>query len=736
MFLKKNTFFLAIPFFLLAACGDDSGSSSGPSDSASESDLVVATYDDLPVCSSKREGATAYVKNEKTAYVCESSNWKENSENDSELVEVSSSSKAKSSSSSASKSKSSSSVHKVSSSSKKVASSSSASKSKSSSSVSKASSSSSKKTASSSSVNVNSSSSKGKSSSSSEDKQVVPVTAIKNKSISGVSQKGPFVTGSAVKLYELDGKTYAQTGKSFTGKIASDDGKFSVSSVTLASQYAVLEANGYFRNEVTGKKSSGTVTLNALTDLSAREKVNINLLTHLEYKRALYLIGTGIDMASAKKQAEVEVFNAFGIQGEFANSEDLDIFSKGEGNAALLAFSVLMLMLPDLSEADLTELLTKFATDLEKDGKWDDVATETKIADWAQLMDLAGMLAAIRSNIEKWNLGAVPNFEKYVRNFWYANYGLGDCDKAREGEVMATRNELSTTYGTQTRYICKSGAWVGASDIDYDTYGEKCTSKEVGKTIAGVVTSTNKYYCTAEGWVNLMGGWSWNVPKEARFNPEIAYGTMTDSRDKKVYKTVKIGNQVWMAENLNYADSAKTPSLKGKSWCFGNDTLKCGVTGRLYTWAAAIDSVKLATDADNPQNCGSGKSCTLPAKVQGVCPPDWHLPTDAEWKALFTAVGGQSTAATALKSQSGWYTHSNGTDAFGFSALPAGFRGYDGSFINEGSCANFWSSTEDLGDNSYIDSGYAFDMILDYDNMSANLYDDKLFGFSVRCLKD
>ena len=702
-FCKVETIIFAMATFFFAACGGDSDSSTTPSNLESETDLVVATFDDLPVCSSKREGATAYVKDEKTAYICESSNWKEVSENDSELVEVSSSSKAKSSSSSASKSKSSSSV-------------------------SMASSSSSKKTASSSSVNVNSSSSKGKSSSSSEDKQVVPVTAIKNKSISGVSQKGPFVTGSAVKLYELDGKTYAQTGKSFTGKIASDDGKFSVASVTLASQYAVLEANGYFRNEVTGKKSSGMVSLNALTDLSDREKVNINLLTHLEYERALHLVGTGVDVSVAKKQAEAEIFKAFGIQGNFANSEDLDIFSKGEGNAALLAFSVLMLR--DLSEADLTELLTKFATDLEKDGKWDDVVTETKIADWAQSMDIAGTLAVIRSNIEKWNLGAVPDFEKYVRNFWYANYGLGDCDKAREGEVMATKNELSTTYGTQTRYICKSGAWVGASDIDYDTYGEKCTSKEVGKTIAGVVTSTNKYYCTAEGWMSLMGGWSWNVPKEARLNPEIAYGTMTDSRDKKVYKTVKIGNQVWMAENLNYADSAKTPSLKGKSWCFGNDTLKCGVTGRLYTWAAAIDSVKLATDADNPQDCGYGKSCTLPAKVQGVCPPDWHLPTYAEWKALFTAVGGQSTAATALKSQSGWYTHGNGTDAFGFSALPAGRRDYDGCFNGGGSSADFWSSTE-------YDSYSAYYMSLYYLNEDAGLYGNyKVYGFSVRCLKD
>ena len=729
--------------------------------------------------------------------------------------------------------------------------------------------------------------------------EVPDVVAVKDKSISGVSQKGPFVTGSAVKLYELDGATYAQTGKSFTGKIASDDGKFSIVSVTLASQYAVLEANGYFRNEVTGKKSSGTITLNALTDLSDREKVNINLLTHLEYERALYLVGTGINVLAAKKQAEAEIFNAFGIQGEFANSEDLDIFSKGEGNAALLAFSVLMLR--DLSEADLTELLTKFATDIEKDGAWDDEATKAKIADWAQVKDLAGTLATIRSNIEKWNLGSVPEFEKYVRNFWYTNYGLGACGTTNKGEVMATKNELSTTYGTQMRFICKNGAWVEASDIekdtyqwvagedgeikvgdvtktrkydydgtlkkwrdattveaalggctetreadislntgkvngiwyicknrewkstnnitvdtqgwikgsdgdlqkgdstdvmykydealgkwvtatkndttlklmgcttnrvgeigksstddvyyvcksysdswngtsgydwqiaqeiDYDTYGEKCTSAEVGKTVNGVVTSTNKYYCTANGWVSLMGGWSWEVPKEARLNPEITYGTMTDSRDKKKYKTVTIGDQTWMAENLNYADSVTTPSLLKRSWCYNNVAANCDVAGRLYTWAAAIDSVKLATDADNPQDCGYGKTCTLPATVQGICPTGWHLPSQSEWNVLFTVVGGSSAAGKALKSQSGWYSNGNGTDAFGFSALPAGGRNIAGFFDDDGYYAYFWSASE-----SYGSLAYYMDLYYSYEdaNLSFNFVNN---AFSVRCVEN
>ena len=149
---------------------------------------------------------------------------------------------------------------------------------------------------------------------------------------------------------------------------------------------------------------------------------------------------------------------------------------------------------------------------------------------------------------------------------------------------------------------------------------------------------------------------------------DVTNGNLTDSRDGKTYKTVTIGSQTWMAENLNYADSANTPSLKGKSWCYNDSVANCEAAGRLYTWAAAIDSVKLANDASNPLDCGFGKTCGLSGKVQGICPSGWHLPSPAEWKTLFAAVGGQDNAGKVLKSQSGWDENGNGTDAYGFSA--------------------------------------------------------------------
>lgn len=224
--------------------------------------------------------------------------------------------------------------------------------------------------------------------------------------------------------------------------------------------------------------------------------------------------------------------------------------------------------------------------------------------------------------------------------------------------------------------------------------------------------------------------WNWDIPKECRFNPDIAYGIMTDSRDGQTYKTVKIGDQTWMAENLNF-DPGQGGSDDAKydwSWC-NEEPKNCAVAGRLYTWAAAIDSVKLSTDADNPQDCGYGKTCTIPAKVQGVCPEGWHLPTSDEWAILFDAVGGQSNAGKVLKSQTGWYHNGNGTDGVGFSALPAG-RVYEGNIGVAGISAFFWSSTEDDEDDAY-------NLFLDYDGGLAYLsFRSKVNAYSVRCLKD
>lgn len=220
--------------------------------------------------------------------------------------------------------------------------------------------------------------------------------------------------------------------------------------------------------------------------------------------------------------------------------------------------------------------------------------------------------------------------------------------------------------------------------------------------------------------------------------------TLTDMRDGQTYKTVTIGDQVWMAENLNYAYTDVPYNYSGctsdsTSWCYDNDPANCAKYGRLYTWAAAMDSV--GTWTTNGKGCGYNKTCSPTYPVRGICPEGWHLPDTTEWKTLFTAVGGvQDESYTArwngagkvLKSTSGWneYEGITNEDSFGFSALPAGGRNYDGDYYGEGDIADFLSSTEDGSSNAY-------GMYLRYSDGGAYLgYDFKSYGHSVRCLKD
>ena len=288
----------------------------------------------------------------------------------------------------------------------------------------------------------------------------------------------------------------------------------------------------------------------------------------------------------------------------------------------------------------------------------------------------------------------------------------------------------------------ESSSGVTLSEASAESNGS--SDEKNNPSSAGTSTKSSNSNTSGNGTKSSSSSadWSWDVSKESRFNPDVDYDIMTDERDGKRYKTVTIGDQVWMAENLNYVDSAKTPSLKGESWCYNNEAANCTVGGRLYTWYAAIDWEKLATDADNPLDCRNYSiPCGLSGMVQGICPSGWHLPSHAEWNALFVAVGGQSTsveevysqspaAGKGLKSQTGWHNAGNGTDAFGFSALPVGFRDVNGGYDYDGHYAHFWSSTEiNVSDVFIMEAIYSSD-----DAFLDRSY--KTYGYPIRCVKD
>ena len=485
---------------------------------------------------------------------------------------------------------------------------------------------------------------------------------IANLNVAGLTQKGPFVKGSEVTVQGIDCKTMKLTNEHFEGKVKSDKGDFAIDGVSLKSTCALFEVTGKYRNEFTGKESSEGLTLHALTDLKDRKNVNINVLTELEYERLMYLVTEkGKKFAEAKAQAEEEVLAAFDIKGDFGNSEDLTIYESGDGNAALLAVSVLMQAKTD--DAGLATRIEKFADSFAETGKWNDDKTKATIEEWQVAATADGTLDSIRKNVESWGYAdVVPAFEKYVEAF-------GDT-------VILSSDSLPSSSSTPVEDLSSSSV-----------------------TLA--------------------------VPCKTETEDNCEYGTLTDERDGQTYKTVKIGDQVWMAENLNI-DAAN-------SCCYHDSAEYCSKYGRLYNWAGAMDAEgKWST---NSVNCRYTGECSPTYPVRGACPEGWHLPDSTEWGKLLTAVGGLDVAAKMLKSTSGWQDceeeNCNGTDAYGFSALPAGYMDRYGSAFTyyEGVSTGFYTSTQ-------VDKNDAYRVYLYRNNVVNFTSDIKADGFSVRCVKD
>jgi len=166
-------------------------------------------------------------------------------------------------------------------------------------------------------------------------------------------------------------------------------------------------------------------------------------------------------------------------------------------------------------------------------------------------------------------------------------------------------------------------------------------------------------------------------------------------------KSVKIGNQTWMAENLNIA-------VEG-SKCLGNNEKNCEKYGRLYDWNTAMKA----------------------------CPSGWHLPSDAEWNVLMKSINPSCSdnancagAGTKLKATNGWDENGNGTNDYGFSALPGGLGKPDGKFGNVGTHGYWWSATEDDASEAY------FRFLVNKADGVGRQNRDKTALYSVRCIKD
>ena len=531
------------------------------------------------------------------------------------------------------------------------------------------------------------------------DSERVPISL---DSLVGVTQKGPFLKGSTVYLYELsDGRTLKQTNGNFTSNISQENGRYKFLARDLVSQYAMVIVDGYYRNEVTGESSNAPIRLKAITDMRKRSSVNVNILTHLEFERVYHLVTKEkYTVKQAKRKAQREILNFFAIKLDSnADAEDMDVFGSTDADAALLAISILLQ--GDRTESDMMALLSEMSTAMAEDSVWDDdraKAIKAEMADWA----FGQNLAQFRKNVEDWGLNdgsPVGDFEKFINNFIAHIYHIDSCLTVND-PVQTVDNPLSFFHG-KTLHCYKDTAY-------------------------GIFPN----YTTRITWV------------EKRANPYLnenfEYGEMVDWRNRRLYNTTTISvisgyshgspqyayNEVWMAEDLDFEYR-----VKGKAYGNHADSLS-----RQYTWAAAMDSAGVYSSAG--AGCGYKKTCSANGRVRGVCPEGWYLPSESDWIKLVEKVGdlfGDDQVSVALKSKGGWKCDAGGDDAFGFTVAPNGYYSIKCAEGDDSrpSFVGYWSSTE-------ADYNTAYRIVFDLgDDVDLNTEDGFGKGMhnSIRCMK-
>jgi len=306
------------------------------------------------------------------------------------------------------------------------------------------------------------------------------------------------------------------------------------------------------------------------------------------------------------------------------------------------------------------------------------------------------------------------------------SYGGGGNPSDFEGNWVPVDGGLSRhnlTYPMIRMVLFKDGTGFGRYRGNYQELNDGITWKLMGNRFAfeGVVCDYRledyvlNLDCEDDGRIifvrkeNLEEYEKEYKKKKAEERIEKISSYFTDSRDGQKYRTVKIGSFLtWMAQNLNYQT--------GNSWCYGGNNSNCEKYGRLYDWNTA----------------------------KTACPAGWHLPSRQEWDNLGRVARGERTlddkgninwngSGKVLKSTYGWDNNGNGTDEFGFSALPGAARKPDGDFITVGYSGYWWTATaenEGSGKEAYC----RFMLYKD-----GTMYEGKFsqsYGLSVRCVAD
>lgn len=400
-------------------------------------------------------------------------------------------------------------------------------------------------------------------------------------SVVGIAEKGPFRFGTSVKVVELDSiNRMADSDRIHETCVVTADGSYGFDAFDVVSPYVRVEAEGYYKNELTGGLSSELIKLRNVTDLTERDSVNVNILTHIDAVVVMKLAeqgGFNTPIRMLKEQSLKKVLYAFGIKIEGFNddlfmqgqggmfgpgtsavskiSDEVNLFDGDEFSAALLAVSVMLQR--HGSGQEMLLFADSIAQKVANTGNWDDWTSRAHLADWLMSLDINGDFEKIRKNVASWKLGDVPDFEKHLRNFWTKELKFPECNASTDGMVSHISESQSSLFGcdyrdttkTKLRFTCDAelGRWRAATDIEKDTVGLGAdTSKYDGAIRPGVINKDKNYiYETSTG--------KWRV---ATSNDIMDFSDVAD-----VYRNLGAGESVVFV--LRHAERTNETGSKG-----------------------------------------------------------------------------------------------------------------------------------------------------------------------------
>lgn len=463
--------FLALSVAIaLTACSENSSPTS-ETENLSYADFVEEEFNDLPKCTSKRDSSYAFVKANASMYICKDRKWVLTGEVDDDTSDSTHGPNSSSSSSSSTKS----------------------------------------------SKDNNSEHSDGTDGDDDGEDEVhheddpndntLETTRYIDK-LTGLAQKGSFAKGSAVNIYEITDTRTLETGKVFHGEVVfhpnryglDTTGFYEVRNVSTSHRFAIVEVKGLFKSEFSNMISPDTFTIRAISDISNRNNVNVNLFTHLEYERIVHLIGKGMSLTKAKEKAYSEILDLFNLTPDGKKySEDLDIQKSTPFDGALCAASILSLSAGTID--NYSKIFKALVNDFKINGKLDDNELMTKAAD-----NTLKFMISVQSdtkgfydtNVEQ-NLSN-PGCLKATQTFIEKIYDLDECtenDGNKNPEPIT--NEFSALIKDKVYLYCtNSGTWDYASDFLKDTYNWK--AGEIGEFKEGNITNTIYVYNENGTW--------------------------------------------------------------------------------------------------------------------------------------------------------------------------------------------------------------------------------------------